>query len=173
MMNKILYTHNNLEDWKQRIISSTKLHFGNQVKYFVERLEQHSIYDSILKMATKRFPFTTQQIELMQMKLADKKVVNFDCEEQEAAFAYQFLNYLIEQVGYNKLNEVVIFQGKDFNDTQCRIIEQLISPQIALLNDKFSKDGLVLHLLEKYKLRCEWFTKDLLKAKYDTASASY
>lgn len=172
-MNVVLSSQTKLEDWKARLSTSSKLHFGNQTKYFVERLQGDLLYNNILLKAVHRYPLQESILNSFEIQLDERKVLQFDCEEHEAAFAYQFLNYLIQKVGYEKLNELIIFQGRDFTDTHHKIIEQLITPQINFLNDQIEKEGSTLFLFEKYKFRCECFTKDLLVNKYDKAKANY
>lgn len=162
-----------LDAWICRIIASSKQQFGNQVKYFVDEIKNNKLYESILLLAKSRFPFEVDELEKYQERILARIPLSFECEEEEAAFAYQFLSYLIEEVGYEKLNEVVMFQGKDFNETHEKIIEQLIKPQIRWIENQEEKDGLVLYLFGKYKSRCEWFTANILYSNYRQAVSNY
>ena len=53
-------------------------------------------------------------------------------------------------------------------------VEQLIAfPIVYFVHDKIEKYSSTIFLLEKYKKRIEWFTKDQLLTKYRQLTKSY
>lgn len=172
-MHTITSISNSLDNWKQRVQSASPNHFGQQVHYFMNWINLNLILRNVLNQLINKYPYSDIELHSIEKKLQSRETLMFEHEDMEVAFAHLFLNYLIKNVGYNKLKEILIFQGKDGKDTQRRITEMLLLPQIHYLKEELAGHSSVIYLLERYKFRCEWFTKHLLINSYDSAVSSF
>jgi hypothetical protein len=163
----------NLQEWKNRMSKASLNQFGGQVKYFLAKLEQERILTGILKEICVKYEYTEEMLSTADNNLESGADLSFENDEHHAAFGYQFLKYLIREAGYDDLNKLTMFYGRDFHDTQNNLIEQLIVPILYYLHDQLDSSNSIIYLLEKYKMRTEWFMKTRLSELYNSATASY
>jgi hypothetical protein len=170
------YTHNlrtNLQEWKNRLYRSPYEQFGHQIKYFSNNLEGEKIINSLLKEACQKYPFDADKIEEYVERSERNGEISFDSEIEHAAYCYQKLKYLGQKYGYAKIQNLMIYTGHGFEETRGNVVEQLVTPIVYFLHDRIEKSSSTIFLLEKYKKRIEWFTKEQLLAEYKNSIKNY
>lgn len=170
------YNHNlrtSLQEWKNRLYRAPYKEFGNQLKYFVNNLDGQKLLSSILTEAYMQYAVEDSKIEEFIAHAERGSERDYINEIEHAAYCYQKLKYLGRQYGYPTIQNLTIFIGHGFDETKGKIIEQLIAPIIYFLHDRLEKSNSTIYLLEKYKKRTEWFTKQILVSQYRQATKSY
>lgn len=170
------YNHNlrtNLQEWKNRLYRAPYEQFGHQIKYFSNNLDGEKIIVSLLKEACIQYAFSDDKIEEYIKHSESGGDISFDNETEHAAYCYQKLKYLGQKYGYSKIQNLMIYIGQGFDETRGNIVEQLVAPIVYFVHDKIEKSSSTIYLLEKYKKRTEWFTKDELMTKYRQLTKSY
>ncbi|MFD2871976.1 hypothetical protein ACFS5N_05820 [Mucilaginibacter ximonensis] len=168
-------THNlraNIQEWKNRLARASFGQFGAQMKYFLAKIEQEKLLAGMLAELSTKYQYNDDALQEIEQGLEQGDDLSFENDAQHAAFGYQFLKYLIKENGYESLNLLMMFHGSG-NETQNNIIEQLITPFIYYLHDKLDNSNSTIYLLEKYKMRTEWFMKKKLSTLYYAATANY
>lgn len=170
------YNHNlrtNLQEWKNRLYRANYEQLPHQVKYFLSNIESNKQLMGIISEACKLYNYDEDRLK----KISDAKDqggdLSFKNDTDHAAYCLQFLKYLIKELGGYDLHQLVMYQGRDFEDTKNNLIEDLITPLIYYFHDKLEKANSTIYLLEKYKRRTEWFTKQYLLHKYQESTKSY
>jgi|SRR6185312_13127 len=168
-------THNlrsNLQEWKNRLSRASFGQFGSQMKYFLAKIEQEKLLAGMLIELTKKYHYSDEMLGEIEQSLLQGDDLSFESDAQHAAFGYQFLKYLIKENGYESLNLLILFQGNG-NERQSDIIEQLVSPFVYYLHDRLDNTNSTIYLLEKYKMRTEWFMKKKLSDQYYATKSNY
>jgi hypothetical protein len=169
-------THNlrsNLQEWKNRISRASHSQFGNQIKYFVKRVEQEKNLNGILKSVCLTYHYDVEALQVAEQNMESGEDLGFENDAQHAAFGYQFLKHLIQENGYDQLNYLIMFHGSGVHDMQNNLIDKLIDPFVYYLHDQLDLQNTTIYLLEKYKMRNEWFMKKRLSEAYQMAGANY
>lgn len=173
-MNYLSHTlRGDLQEWKNRLYRATYQQFGHQLKYFLSNLNSNKQIFNILKEANSHHPYEAEKFDTIVEDLFRGASIPFQSEIHQSAFCYQFLSYCVEKCGTYDLHNFSLFQRKDFQETKNNIIENYISPIIYFLHDKLDKSNSIIYLLEKYKRRTEWFTKENLLKQYSSADKGY
>jgi hypothetical protein len=162
----------NLQEWKNRLYRSTYGQFGNQIKYLLTNFKSNKQIAGILLETKSKYPFDIEALKKVADEENDISDIKLENEIQQTAFCHQFLDYFTSNVSYD-LHHYLLFQRNDFGETRDKIIEDLISPIIYFLHDKLDKANSIIYLLEKYKRRTEWFTKNDLLREYTSALKNY
>ncbi|MCX2477290.1 hypothetical protein OQZ33_23350 [Pedobacter sp. MC2016-05] len=163
----------NLQEWKNRMSRASISQFGGQVKYFLSKIESEKLIMGIVQEVCLKYPYTEDTLKKTDESLENGDDLSFENDEHHAAFGYQFLKYLIRDAGYEDLNKLTMFMGRDIHDCQENLIEQLITPLLYYLHDQLDTSNSIIYLLEKYKMRTEWFMKKKLSEQYSIARANY
>lgn len=162
-----------LQEWKNRLYRSTFNQFGHQLKYLIDNLDNNLQLYGLIREAILKYEYSEEQLKEIIDNRRRAINLNFDSVLHQASFCYQFLKAMVVIAkGYN-LQNLIIFQGRDFEETKTTIVENYISPIIYYLHDQLDKSNSIIYLLEKYKRRTEWFTKKDLFNQYTSADKSY
>tara|TARA_B100000953_G_scaffold272646_1_gene244228 strand:- start:4554 stop:5513 length:960 start_codon:yes stop_codon:yes gene_type:complete len=171
------YANHNLrtsiQEWKNRLYKAPHNQFGNQLKYIFKNFDSNLQINGILKEITHKYPLSKEEFDRLIQSRRDIYDQEFENEIHQAAFTYQFLKHFIEWKNTYDLQEYMFFHFGDGDETTNGIIENYITPITNVLHDYLDKSNSVLYLLEKYKRRTEWFTKEKLFSDYDTATKNY
>lgn len=169
------YNHNlrtDLQEWKSRLVRAEYNQFGNQLKFFIEFIENNKLISSLLNEANNKYKF-----EESYFKNLDRTERYFDAEFEnsieQTAYSYQLIQYIVSQTGFSKINQNFYLGIGDYNDQANVIIDNIITPMIYYFHDVLDKSNSTTYLLEKYKKRVEWFTKSHLIDRYKSAKKSY
>ena len=162
-----------LQEWKNRIYRAPYAQFSNQLKYLIDNLDKNIQIQGLIKEACIKHPYSNEQLEHITEQRQMGSEMVFDNETHQTAFCYQLVKYLIQELGNYNLHNLMMFQGRDFDATKGKIIEDCLSPIIYYLHDRLDKSNSTIYLLEKYKKRTEWFTKKLLHQQDSSATRNY
>ena len=174
------YSHNlrnNIEAWKDRLARASDYNqFYLHLKFFINKIENELILQSIIKETILLFPYEEGGLKKTIQKLEHGDTnLPFEKEEQQTAFCYQMISYLIS-TNYDRgdvLNLVFVSSRQNYEDKKIFFIEQFVSPITNFLHDRLYKSSSTIYLLEKYKRRTEWFKKDVLYSQYKKAVKNY
>lgn len=106
------------------------------------------------------------------MKVRDTLCQEFSSFEEQTAFSFQLIKHMVEQTGYINVHKNY-YLGGDINETANIIVDNIITPIVYFFHDKLDKSNSIIYLLEKYKMRTEWFTRSELLEKYISATKNY
>jgi hypothetical protein len=168
------YNHNlrtNLQERKNRLYRGTYKDFSNQLKYFFDFLDKEKVIKNIIDESCRKYNLTEEELRNYVEK--QPGYINFENQEEHAAFSYQLLKYIIKIHGYNSVQRMNVFQSKDFDSTKTKIIEEQISGIINHLHDQLENSNSTIYLLEKYKMRTEWFSRQELVKEYNTTENNF
>lgn len=163
----------NLQEWKSRLYRATYQQFGHQLKYFFQNIDNNSQLLGLINDAKNDFPLTTQQLDEYIENINIGNQFSYESEVDQAAFCYQILKHFFTKYSTYEIHHYTTFLRRDFEDTKNGILEEFISPITYFLHDKLDKSNSIIFLLEKYKRRTEWFTKDELLSQYKKATKNY
>lgn len=169
------YTHrlrSNLQEWRNRLYKSNYENFGSNLSIFLKRLEDTAVLKSILANAVNEHRIDTDGLNKMLKKGVglDEEPYQTTNEARLAAVLYQRLNHWFAS-GYHHYN--LLGYSNSFDEKLRRFLETEVEPIIKYLQDSLEEVNFTLYLLEKYKARTEWFTRQNLVAKYKSATKSY
>lgn len=161
----------NLQEWKNRLYKAQYEQFGFQLKYILDNLNSNKQTSGILREISISFKYENNQLrKYFDSHGRDK--INYSCPEEQAAFCFQFLMYFVLENSYDLHKYSTLASGSGSERRQ-NIIEKFITPIINVLHDKLDNSNSVIYLLEKYKKRTEWFTKEVLLDQYNSANKNY
>ncbi len=158
----------NLQEWKNRFLKS---HFDEALKefnYFFERLDKEFIIVSILDELTATIPYTEQEIFNILDDEFDSYI--FPTEKHHISLIFQYCKFFIQNKKDFRLNWIFSHNGltnlEAFKD---RFIVKLCD----YIHDQLDIVSYVLYILEKYKLRTEWFTAKDFYQQYKNLEQNY
>lgn len=166
------YNHNlrvNLKEWRNRLIKSSFDQFGNANKYFFDKIKDNLVLSTLL--TTSRF--VPNQETLNEVDGDNFERLSFDCEEEEAVFKYHLITFQTAKSKYNA--NALLWEFSDGPKNMERVqqfVEAIVDPIVNYLGDKLDETSSVLFLLERYKLRSEWFFKQKLNDVYRSNSSN-
>jgi hypothetical protein len=169
------YTHrlrSNLQEWRNRLYKSNHDNFGSNLSLFRNRLDETPILKSILFNASIEHPL---DLEVFTSSDGDVDLnaepYNTTNEKRLASLLYQRLNFWF--LNDYPASNLLSYGRTSFNDRLSHFLETEVEPIITYLQDSLEEVNFTLFLLEKYKARTEWFTKESLSGKYLSATKSY
>ncbi len=162
----------NLQEWNNRLHRATHDQFGNQLKYFLDNIDNHRQIQALIDDAVKKYYLSQSEFD-QKMKSHRSSDPPFENVIHQAGYCYQFLKYFIAGTGNYDLQRYHLFSGRDFDDSKMKILDNYISPILYFLHDKLEKLNSTVYLLEKYKKRVEWFSKNKILETYNSADKSF
>jgi hypothetical protein len=160
---------NNINDWQERICNAPYTQFGNQVKYFFEKIENEKVIKGIIHEACTKYNFSNEDILERINHNGILSDFSFKNETEHVAFNFQLLKYFLNKFPTGQLHTVNFFQRDDFEKTKNNFVEEYIATLVNFIQDRIEKSNSIIFLLEKYKKRTEWFNKKALLEKYHTS----
>jgi hypothetical protein len=165
------YNHNlrvNLKEWRNRLIKTSIDQFDNGHKYFFDKLKTTPalfayLADSQFIPEEGFFDTLNWDYEVPEFRFAS--------EEHEAIIRFYMIEYLLAQPDTTISGWLMnLVGGSNLNESINQYVEVYIDPIVNYLSDQLDEGSAVLYLLEKYKLRCEWFYKQRLTELYQSNS---
>jgi hypothetical protein len=162
-----------IDQWSERLYNSTVEQFPLQLKFFLNNIETNNVLSGIIKESCNKYFMDTHDLKKfsdnLHLEFYNK---SFNNHEHQAAFCYQLTNYLVKNYGYN-LNQFDEFVIGTYQETQNKVFKEVIQPIIYYLKDIIEETNSTIYLLEKYKRRTEWFTKEKLFEIYNLSKNKY
>lgn len=160
------YNHqlrSNLQEWRNQLYKSEYHDFLNNFKFFFNRIYGERILKSIIENIQSEYPLNNDELSEWMKQLSQNKV-NYVNEKQRFSYYVYYCNYFLKE---NKNPIDYTYLG--FKDRSEALLNRVITPLVNYLHSTLDDINTLLYILEKYKLRTEWFTKDILKDKYKNA----
>ncbi|MDP4238646.1 MAG: hypothetical protein Q8904_04140 [Bacteroidota bacterium] len=167
----MFYNHNlraNIQEWRSRFVRSDFSLSVNNFQFLFDKLQNEGIIKNIFNELVIKYPYSEEKLLDMIKKGIDR--YKFENEIEHASFNYQLCCWIIDK---GKDFRYLLDVGRDYNDTLEYFKDNIVSPLLDYIHDQLDKVSHVLYILEKYKLRTEWFTRKDLLAKYKSADKSY
>ncbi len=152
---------------KNSLFNASKDLFSHQLQFFFLEIDSNLQYKRIINETIGKFEYSDEKINQIISDGNYGESAVFTSNEDKASFSYQFLKYFINQNSNYKLHTLDTFKGNPDQESHSRILELYISPIINHIHDSLDESSTILHLLEKYKKKTEWFTSKELQAKYN------
>lgn len=164
------YNHNlrvNLKEWRNRVMKSSYDQFNNTHKYFFDKVRNTSALLAILSESN----YTPTDTAFLELNPDQLDSIIFENEEEEALYKFHLIEYFLSKPSANPQGMLWEFCSASNNDERVtQYVEFMIDPIVNYLNDVLDESSSVLFLLEKYKLRSEWFFKQKLNELYTSNS---
>lgn len=161
-----------VEEWKNRLQRANYDQFGNQLRYLFNNFNSTPQIAGILQELKHKFPYEEAQLD---GDIKRSLIIPFTSYEHEASYKYQFLVHFIEKTGSWDIQENNFFRygrGTE-NEILSGILENHLRPIFYAIEDELNMSSSILYLLEKYKKRTEWFTRERLANQYEKATKIY
>ncbi|MFC0320751.1 hypothetical protein [Olivibacter oleidegradans] len=165
----------NLQEWKSRLYKASYQQFGQQLKHLFNNIDNSPQLFGVISEIISKFPYTDGELEEKGNQRRGNRNSFFDSEAEQASFSYQLVKYYFKSLNNYNLHNYTIpaIYGRDFEATKDNIVEDFISPILNHLHDRLDKSSATIFLLEKYKKRTEWFTRQELNKAYKSANNNY
>lgn len=169
----MFYGHNlksNLQEWRAKLYKSNHYNIPDSLRFFFDRLENSPIIRSILQTTIDNYPLSDELIDEYSHIIFEEGLesIHFENEEHAASLLYRvYCNLSKKHDALTLCLHLGLGQGEEQVGS---FIEFFIEPIISLIQEKIEESNFVLYLLEKYKMRVEWFQKDALLRKYRSDS---
>ncbi|GAB3995664.1 hypothetical protein GCM10028807_36410 [Spirosoma daeguense] len=169
------YTHrlrSDLQEWRNRLHKSNHENFGTNLTLFRNRIDNNPILKSILDNAVNMHCLEESILDSIIKRRVELEKAPYQTTDEArlAAILYQRINHWFLK-GFHHHNLTGFHNN--FHEGLNRFLETEIEPIINYLQDSLDEVNFTLYLLEKYKARTEWFTRQNLFKKYQLATKNY
>jgi len=165
----MFYNHQlrtSLQEWRNRFLKSDYDTFNNKLKFLFDKIKGEPIINNLLADLLTNFPFPKETIK--EMIYDRNSEFEFESEEESAAFNYQHIMYLLEEVKDPRYSF-----GMGVKETLEHIKDNMVTPIFEYLHDQLDDISYVLYIIEKYKLKTEWFTGKELINRYKQLKSNF
>jgi len=157
----------NLKEWRNRLYKSDSSDFKDEFIFFFQKINQESCLVSIIEDVISEYPLTDKELDVwFQQYYYDR--TTYQNNKHKLSYIIHCCQY------YYSIKKVPayphIFKGQKENEINHSFLDRMITPIVDYLHDCLDEVNTLLYLLEKYKLRTEWFLKDTLIEKYNNTS---
>ena len=161
-----------LQERRNRLYKTDFRTYHAELRYFLRFLDDNAYIRSLLTMLDAN---TSVDFEQWATELSDMREVQFpQHEEGRAKVCCGILRRCAgDEHGDNTLGWSRYFSSETNFDAMLRdFTEAVVDPLINFLHDQIDDGGNVLYLIERFKLKAEWFRRKDLYALYkgDTSS---
>lgn len=164
------YNHqlrSNLQEQKNQLSRSAIRDFKDNFRFFFQKIYNENILKSLLDNILDQFPLTQEELDFWRNQFSHNQV-KYKEEYHRLSYYIHLCNYALNQD--NSPTDCIRIGGAKPSDSQQYFLDRIITPIVNYLHESLDEVNTLLYILEKYKLRTEWFTKDTLKEKYKNAS---
>jgi len=161
------YNHNlrvNLKEWRNRLYKASSSTFDNAHKFFFDKLKQTPALNTYL--ITSQFIPKEGAFDEVDFSYGSPDF-SFLSEEDEAVFKFYFIEYLLAKPNSTIMGWLPsLVGGHTYSENISNYVEEFIDPIVNFLADQLDESSSMLYLIERYKLRSEWFFKEQLTKAY-------
>lgn len=161
------YNHqlrSNLQEWKNQLYKSEVRDFKDNFGFFFQKIHNESILESLLNNILDVSPLSQDDLDFWRNQY-NYNQVKYENECHRLSYYIHLCNYVLTQKEANPIDFIRI-GGAKTADTQQLFLNRIITPIVNYLHESLDNISYILCILERYKLRTEWFTKDILRDKY-------
>jgi hypothetical protein len=163
-----------LQEWRDRFYNAHRANLDNELESFLRRIKKEPPISSILiELDSEARTLNPNAFEQCHNWLDEKEIAEiftynrFDDDKERAIYHYSFLEVLYKSNKRIVDPSTALQLGK--GEQAYVFVQKYVDPLVHYIYDKLDKGSSVLYLLEKYKKRCEWFSKKELWQLYDTS----
>jgi hypothetical protein len=157
----------NLQEWRNRLYKSDSSDFKDDFIFFWSKIEQEPYLLGILEETTAKYHLETNDLE-QWFKQYSRDTTIYQNDKHKLSYFIYLCRYFFSKKDIP--TNYGIFGGKTFKDSNQSFLDRMITPIVNYLHDCLDEVNNILYFIEKYKLRTEWFCKDILKEKYRNAA---
>ena len=164
------YNHqlrSNLQEWKDQLYKSDFSDFTDNFLFFYEKLLKEPILENILSDVIQEYPISNEEIEAWMKQLTRNKT-EYVSLKHKISYLIHFALYFYDRKK-TPTHFIHVFSGTP-REKNSSFLDRVITPIVNYLHESLDNISYLLYILEKYKLRTEWFTKDVLKERYNKVS---
>lgn len=162
-----------IQEMLNRLRKSTIDQFAHNLKFFFDKIDRNQQLLGIINEKISIYNYSDEELEKFANNSGPyQEEVYFDNEAQRMVFSYLYVKFIIKQCKSFDIHRRSYFSG-GFREAMETIIDDYLTPIVNFLHDQLDKSNSILYLLEKYKKRVEWFTKQNLLTLYKSAEKSY
>lgn len=155
-----------LQEWKNYLYKINYKDYKDEFRFFFQKLDREKQILSILKNVVDSYPLTEDDVSTYMKSLSSRVEILYQNKEHKLSYSIHLCNWLIDN---NKTPYDYNFFGKSINENWELFVDRVITPIVNYLHESLDEVNTLLYILEKYKLRTEWFTKESLRNKYGNA----
>jgi hypothetical protein len=156
----------NLQEWKNQLYKSDIRDFADNLVFFYNKGSKEVILNILLTDIMAKHPLTDENLEGYMEQFSRNQVKYQDETHRLSYFIHIFYYFAKKQ---KNPAYYTLFHGQPNNNMK-DFLDRIITPIVNYLHESLDSVNTILYILEKYKLRTEWFTKDSLKEKYNNVS---
>ncbi|MDH6304355.1 hypothetical protein M2459_001087 [Parabacteroides sp. PF5-5] len=160
------YNHqlrSNLQEWRNQLYKSNINDFADDLCFFYIKVGKESLLESLLNNIIEEHPLNDDELDKWMEQLHYNQVQYQDERHRLSYFIHMFFYFSKSR---QSPADYMIFYNSKREDSVREFLDRIITPIVNYLHDSLDKVNSLLYILEKYKLRTEWFTKNDLKEKY-------
>lgn len=152
-----------LQEWKNYLYKINYKDYKDEFRFFFQKLDKEKQILSILNNVIDNYPLKEEDVSAYMKSLSSRVEILYENKEHKLSYSIHLCNWLISN---NKTPYDYNFFGKSITENWELFIDRIITPIVNYLHESLDNISYILYILEKYKLRTEWFTKDILRDKY-------
>ena len=155
-----------LQERRNRLYRTDSITYDAELRYFLRFLDENTYIRSLLVSLDAN---TSVDFEQWTTELSDMREVQFpQNEEGRAKVCYGILRMCVDDKhNYDTLEWARYFSFENNYDAMLRdLTEAVVDPFINFIHDQIDDGGNVLYLIERFKLKTEWFRRKELYLLY-------
>lgn len=153
----------NLQEWKNQLYKSNHNDFADDLMFFYNKVNQESSLKIVLDNIINVYPLTDEELDDWMNQLYYNQII-YENEKHRLSYFIHMFYYFAKR--HDSPANYIIFQNSKINENIREFLDRIITPIVNYLHESLDNVSYLLYILEKYKLRTEWFTKDTLRKKY-------
>lgn len=154
----------NLQEWKTRLYKTEFVDIDTEFKFFIKKILNEPILISIINDINQEYFIDENALNKYKEQLSYSQP-SYKDERERFSYYWGLCNNLYLKADHYA--DYDVFYAKNYTDGIRYFLERIVTPILNYLHESLDNISYILYILEKYKLRTEWFTKDSLREKYD------
>lgn len=146
----------NLQEWRNQLYKCDFEDFKHEYLFFYDRLNKESVIKCILENIITEYPINKDELDIwIEQFYYDK--TEYKNKKHKISYLIHLCNYFFDLKDVPTYYNVFHSSPRDNNQA---FLDRFITPITNYLHDSLDEVNTLLYILEKYKLRTEWFIKD-------------
>lgn len=154
----------NLQEWKIRLYKSNFLDINNEFKFFIKRVLEEPILVNIIDDISQVYSIDETALTEWREKLRRAYTISYSSEKERFSYYWRLCSDFYSNA--KMYAEYNVFREQNHRDGVKAFLDGIVTPIVNYLHESLDNISYILYILERYKLRTEWFTKDSLRKKY-------
>lgn len=155
----------NLQEWKNQLYKTHSNDVVSEFKFFMTKLTNEPVIAGIIDDIIITNPVDEESYN--KWKNNFYRYITFNDEEERFSYFWKTFKHLVETAEYYNDYDIYRLRGDEGINN---FLDRIVTPIVNYIHEQLDEINYVLYILEKYKLRTEWFTKNTLLEKYANVS---